>query len=255
MKKLVLLFVLGIAACGKDPEPASIAPPAPTTSIDDGDPVPPAPTGRKVSFRNPFGDMSYPDNLMVDGDFELTGRAGQMPWLAGNNQGARALDYDTGGVCRSGVRCAHVPSGTYLVGYMATPPAGKIFARVWAKPDSGKCSDVKSTIVDGTANAQLATLASQTPGPDDAGWCRYEAVIGAIPFHQPVMVVSASGSTATVDDVLALPTAGSKPNLAGPPLTKREEAEILKLVSALKKRGQPIFPPPMDPQPLWLDTP
>ena len=56
---------------------------------------------RTVEQRSPFGNTSYPANLLVDGDFEFTGRNEQMPWLAFGNAGQQTLNYDTGGLCHS----------------------------------------------------------------------------------------------------------------------------------------------------------
>ena len=67
---------------------------------------------------------------MVDGDFELTGRSDQAPWIV-YNQGQQTLNYDTGGRCRSGVRCAVIGKGDGLIGYLASPVTGNIQVRVY----------------------------------------------------------------------------------------------------------------------------
>ena len=74
----LLALPLVLAACGKTDGAA-------TTSTDDAgasaDATPVGPPGngvvRTIEERSPFGNLSVPDNLVLDGDFEFTGRNGQ----------------------------------------------------------------------------------------------------------------------------------------------------------------------------------
>lgn len=247
MKRAALLLLV---ACGK-PEPQGIAPPVPTQSIDTG----PTPSVvRTVGFRNPFGDDLHPDNLMLDGDFELTGRSGQTPWIAASGNGSGlTLAYETGGRCRSGIRCGHMPAGSILLGHLATPPAGKLYVRVWGKPEAEKCSDLSAALFDSTTNQTLGSAAAQAIVPDENGWCLYEGVFASLPLHSPALYLRAKQGV-TVDAALALPTTGSKPLLAGPPISRAEELVLARLTTALRQRGEPIRPPPMDP-PSFLPGP
>jgi hypothetical protein len=242
MKHALLLLLV---ACAK-PEPQGIAPPVPTQSIDSG--VVPTDVVRTVSFRNPFGDDLHPDNLMLDGDFELTGRSGQTPWTASNgNGGSLAITYETGGHCRSGVRCGYMPAGSILLGYAATPPAGKLYIRVWGKPEAEKCSDLSVVLFDSTTNQNAGTAVAQELVPDANGWCLYEGVLQSLPFHEPILFLRAKDQGVTIDAVLALPTTGPKPLLAGPPLSPADERLYARLSTALRHRGEPMLPPAMDP--------
>lgn len=250
---LVFILASGVAsgvACGK-PEPQGIAPPVPTQEIDAG--APPSGIVRTVGFRNPFGDATHPDNLVLDGDFEFSGRSGQTPWIAaGGNGGQMALAYETGGHCRSGVRCAFMPAESILLGHVATPPAGKIYIRVWGKPDgggdrAGKCSDLTVSFFDSTNNTSAGTAPAQSLVPDETGWCLYEAVLLGVPLHEPLLYLKSKDQPVIVDAVVALPTTGPKPLLAGPPISKAEEVLVGKIAAALRQRGEPIHPPPMDP--------
>lgn len=243
MKRLVLCFLL---ACGRD-EPRGIAPPVPTQEVDSGE-APASSVVRTVSYRNPFGDVGHPDNLALDGDFEFSGRSGQTPWIAASGNGAGLpLDYETGGHCRSGVRCGHMQAQSILLGTVATPPAGKLYVRVWAKPDAGKCSDLSVALFDSTTNQSAGSAAAQSPAPDDTGWCTYEAVVPSIPLHAPLLYLKSKEQAVTVDAVVVLPTTGPKPLLAGPPISKTEEALVGKLAAAMRQRGEPQKAPPMDP--------
>jgi hypothetical protein len=246
MKRLALIALIALIACGK-PEPEGIAPPVPTQEIDAGS-SPATAVVRTVSYRNPFGDAVHPDNLMLDGDFEFTGRSGQTPWIAASGTGAPInIDYETGGRCRSGVRCARMQGGSILLGHVATPPAGKIYLRIWGKPDSGKCSELSVAFFDSTNNQSAGTAPAQTPAPDETGWCLYEAVLASLPLHEPLLYLKSKEQAVTVDAAVALPTNGPKPLLAGPPLSKTDEALAGRIAAAMRQRGEPTRPPPMDP--------
>jgi hypothetical protein len=171
-------------------------------TVDAGAPI------RTVETRNPFGDTNYPSNLMVDGDFELTGRSEQMPWITFTQSGQSTLNYATGGKCKSGVRCASISSGTELVGYFTSPKTGSMNASLWVRPDSGTCTDVQVVALDldnqqGQPSAQLKPAA-----PDANGWCAFTGSIPNMAEEQPVLYVSVSDSmkgVALVDDGVVLP--------------------------------------------------
>ncbi len=192
------LFALGlaaigaVAACGADealapvPSPVPIADAgAPTSSVPV--PPPPAPPGasvkRTIMTRNPFG--SRPDNLLVDGDFELsttTQPGAQVGWRGFTGDGATAVEVDTetGGLCRSGLRCAVLDANMlyFLRGTSAALGKGNV-ASVWAKPPAGgRCSVVRAILVACDTSVTEGLLASSVrPGAD--GWCQYSATIPA----------------------------------------------------------------------------
>lgn len=253
MKRIaVLLLLVAGMGCDKN-EPQGIAPPVPTQEIDSGS-APASSVVRTVSYRNPFGDTVHPDNLVLDGDFEFSGRSGQTPWIAASGTGSGLnLDYETGGRCRSGVRCAHMQAGSILLGHVATPPAGKIYIRVWGKPDAGtmgappQCADLAVSFYDSTTNQSAGTAPAQSLAPDETGWCLYEAVLSSLPLHEPLIYLKAKEQAVTVDAAVALPTTGTKPLVAGPPISKTEEALVGKIAAAMRQRGEPNHAPPMDP--------
>lgn len=246
---LTLGLALPVAGCGKDAEPAPIAAPSPTTTTTEPEAPPPAPTARVVGWRSPFGDTLHPDNLMIDGDFEFTGRSGQMPWILVSSQAQAALDFDTGGRCRSGVRCAKMRQDTTMIGYLASPREKNLFVRVWGKPDSTKCGDVTIVLVDESANQTRGTLAAQQPEGDELGWCRYELLTKSMnqypyPWGNPALVVQAKKSATLIDDAVALPSAdGTKPLIGGPPLTDAQKTEIHSIIEWVKSHRQFGIPP------------
>ena len=163
---------------------------------------------RTVEVRNPFGDTDHPSNLMVDGDFELTGRSEQMPWITFTQSGQSTLNYATGGKCKSGVRCASVASGTQLVGYFASPKTGSMNASLWVRPDSGTCADVSVVALD-VDNQQGQPAASLTAAtPDANGWCLFTGSVPNMAEQQPVLFVTVADSmkgVALIDDGVVLP--------------------------------------------------
>ncbi len=163
---------------------------------------------RTVETRNPFGDTAMSSNLLVDGDFELTGRSEQMPWVAFTNSGQATLNYATGGQCKSGVRCASIAAGTQLVGYFASPKSGTMTGALWVRPDSGNCDDVQAHVLD--LNDQNGSfVASFTVSMQDPqGWCSLKADIPNMAEKQPAIYVApidGMQGSARIDDGVVLP--------------------------------------------------
>jgi hypothetical protein len=175
--------------------------------------VPPPPK-RTVEQRNPFGNTSSETNLVADGDFELTGRQDQMPWLAFDGNGQKTLDFETGGRCRSGVRCASLGAGDQMIGWLASPHDGGIDVSVWAKPKSNVCTDIEVRVLDLDTQSDGVAIAPSAPAADLGGWCHLTGVAPSLANRSAVVYVAVkSGVTTTilVDDVFAKPgVLGSK---------------------------------------------
>ncbi len=218
--RAVILFALGASvlalACGEDSTGTQgVTPPVPTQDVPPAAPVAPH---RTVGYRNPFGDLSHPDNLVADGDFELTGRGGQMPWQVYSGGGQATLDYDTGGRCLTGVRCAVIGKGQTLIGYFASPVKGNVEITMHARSDSGRCLDASIFTVD-LATGQPSSPVYAPTASDSSGWCTYTASAQNLADKQGVIDVeltgNAKGTRLWVDDVLALPASGSGKNQKG----------------------------------------
>ena len=160
-------------SCASGAARATCSRPIPPVVPDAGCPRPPCPT-RTVGHRSPFGDVFQADNLMVDGDFELTGRNDQAPWIVFDELGQQTLNYETGGHCRSGVRCAIIAPGERLVGYMASPAQerGRRDPRVRRSPTralrrrAGRRD--RSRHEPARRRRDRVDVVSQ---PDETGWC------------------------------------------------------------------------------------
>lgn len=205
---LSLASIFALSACDEGtipyfPPKGADAGDASAIAVDAGSPI------RTIETRNPFGDTSNPANLMVDGDFELTGRSEQMPWITFTNAGQSTLDYATGGKCKSGVRCASIASGTELVGYFSSPKTGSMNATLWVRPDSGNCNDVQVVALD-LDNQSSQPTASLTVSSQDAttGWCNFAGSIPNMAEEQPVLYVNVADTmkgVALIDDGVILP--------------------------------------------------
>jgi hypothetical protein len=196
--------LVGALGCTSDPTPP---PPTPALTSDAAVPAPAAAT-RTVGHRSPFGDAFQSDNLMVDGDFELTGRTDQAPWIVFTTS-QQTLNYETGGHCRSGVRCAIIVPNDALVGYMASPANESFEIRAYVKPDSGHCPDAQIYAFDVATSAISGSASATTQTPGDDGWCFFDGQAPAIVFQQPALYVqigpSTKSKTLIVDQVSVLP--------------------------------------------------
>ena len=204
MRALVpIVAVCMLSACGTDePKPAL---PAPLPSVDA---PPPAGPVRTVGYRNPLGNTRVVDNLMADGDFELTGRSGQMPWQAFDKNGQVTLDYDSGGRCRSGVRCGSFVKGQNLIGFFAFPDTGNVAVTIYGKPETGKCTDMRAYVYDLTNTAAATFLVQLASTPDATGWCTYSGVAKGLARLEPVVYLDNVGGRVLVDEAVALPVSG-----------------------------------------------
>jgi hypothetical protein len=210
-----LLRALGLVALAAPALLVGCAKPAATTPPDaedagigaDAEAPGPREVVRTVEQRSPFGNLDVPDNLLLDGDFEFTGRSGQMPWLAFGGLGQGTLNFATGGLCRSGVRCAALAAGLEMIGWMASPKSGGMNVSLWAKPPSGNCADLRVFVTDIEGEADGDGLRAQTAKANEGGWCRYEVDAANYAGKQPVLYVSTASSRVQgpilVDDVVA----------------------------------------------------
>lgn len=198
-------LALAAAGCGKND-----ASPAPSENVDaGGDAGAPGPQAvvRTVETRSPFGNLEVPDNLLLDGDFEFTGRNGQMPWLTFGGGGQGTLAFATGGLCRSGVRCAALAAGSEMIGWMASPKTGGMSVSLWAKPPSGSCTDLRAFVTDIEGEADGDSLVAESTKTDASGWCHFVGDTANFAGAQPVVYVATASNRVQgpilVDDVVA----------------------------------------------------
>ncbi len=206
MKRAIFTTALLVAACNQDQTGTQ---PQPPITSDAAVPILTTPP-RTVMHRNPFGDVLQHDNLMIDGDFEITGRSDQAPWVAFNTTaGQTTLNYDTGGHCRSGVRCGVIGVGDALIGYLATPLLGNFEVRLYIRPEGDHCADATVLVFDTSTQQTGDTIAAVEPAPRADGWCYFEGVGKNLAYGQPALYVELSkGSKSAfvrIDEASVLP--------------------------------------------------
>ena len=240
------------AACTEQlpKERPTVAPPStPTAPI-----TPTTPTTvpvRTVQNRSPFGELRT-DNLFLDGDFEFTGRNGQMPWLVFKSSGQGTIGFDTGGKCFSGIRCALMKKDDEMIGWVASAPQGanrNITFSVMAKTSTGVCSDVKLDVADLGSNSGGGTIQPPEAPSEEDGWCHFEGVAKGVPEGELVLYVTAKADQVWLDHAVAVSAAVKPmPSQAGTsiaiapdllPLTAETRARVRML--GVRIRGSRIY--------------
>jgi hypothetical protein len=138
----------------------------------------------------------------MNGDFELGIGAVAPGWYAVADGHVMPFRYRSGGACRSGLLCAEIAAGQALVATMvALPPSGVVRITAFAKPRSGRCADVRMTLVTETFGAPHAPglelrsaqgssdEESQSADQSGDGWCRH---VGVLTVDRPLDRVSLS---------------------------------------------------------------
>lgn len=211
---IALLGLAVLAGCGE--EKIDPVKPADTGTPDGGDGgAPPVPEPvREVYERNPIGVPI--DNLMVDGDFELsiTGESNtQAPWFAFKSNGAVEVPMlaETGGLCHTGLRCARVPANTDMLGW-GTSAANRTPHRmsIWTKLVSGRpfnpdrpC-ELASVYVLDCISFELLQEMEPAAQPDERGWCQHSTEFEGSRTGI-CMYVSVNSADVLVDSAVILP--------------------------------------------------
>jgi hypothetical protein len=147
---------------------------------------------RTVERRNPLGRTAE-HNLLVDGDFELSGGYGQFGWRAVSSGGGQTgLRHETGGLCRSGVSCGVLASDQSLLALGAAAADHALSVTLYTKPPVADCGLTQVSLINCTTYV-LSTVAQILPErlePDPDGWCKHHAV--APPMAQQPCLLLAS---------------------------------------------------------------
>ena len=207
----LLLAAAAAPGCGDAPGAA----PAPSSSADAsvapppvedaGLPVDAGPWRRDVFVRSPFGART--DNLFMDGDFEMSAQSdvgSQFGWRTFDSTGATELvtPIETGGLCKSGLRCAVMSTATLaLVRGASAPDLQPMRITIAAKPPmGGACSLlVGLAITCDDAHVLPGTFAADADAPGDDGWCTYTEQIAG---QQAAVCLYLENTLAATDTML-----------------------------------------------------
>jgi hypothetical protein len=194
-----IALALAAAACS-DPETVNpIDAGSSGSGANDAGPPPDAgPFVRSVTMRSPFG--SSPRNLLADGDFEWSvsgGTGSQFAWLTFSSTGTPLVSrIETGGLCKSGLRCAVIDKNSVmLLRGASAPDLHAMNASIAIRPPAGgSCASVRAIALPcDTLSAPQHLLSTPLEGSAD-GWCTLAAVLPG-----------SSSSTCIYVDALALP--------------------------------------------------
>ncbi len=196
-----------------------------------GAPVPPA-YRRTVAKRNPFGAQL--GNLMVDGDFEHSivreGSSAQLGWLAFNADGMFTyLRGETGGLCRTGLRCGILPAGNSFWGKGTSASQGGMIGEVWAKPPAGRpCAVVTPTLFYCNASGFETPIPPADSGPGEDGWCHYRVAVSGASRRMCMWIdgLLDPGEQALIDSVALLPDDGTAPLQSPEPMAPARLARV-----------------------------
>ena len=187
---VLVLALLAVACQEESLSPVATSAPAPTPTVPatggggSGE-TPPTPTKvREVSFRNPFGEVA--ENLLADGDFELSFASfdGQYGWFGFSPLSGSPvpLEAETGGLCRTGLRCARMQRGSGLFARgTAAPDGAEHQVSIWMKSTSGSpegatpCALADVYLIACDSFNVLGGLEA-AGSPDAAGWCQLDGV-------------------------------------------------------------------------------
>ena len=142
---------------------------------------------REVYQRNPWGSPAL--NLLADGDFELSidPGTGQYGWIGVDAGGSTQIPLvsETGGICRSGIRCARVPKGQALLGRGTAAPNmmahhASIFGKPATPPAAGAdpamvCKGIMQVTMISCDEGLIIKGLKPAAAPGDDGYCEYAA--------------------------------------------------------------------------------
>lgn len=235
-------LALLLAACDSD-EDVSQTKPEDAGTEDVVVPNEAGPPIRSIEQRNPFGEARE-DNLMVDGDFELTSSNGQYGWL-GFTAGAQGnLLRETGGLCRSGLTCGILTSDIDFLG-QGTAPKGESFdVSIYTKPPVADCGVTQVLLLRCTGAvfnaATIAQVPPTTSEPDEKGWCLHQANAPAQDVRPCLWVTSAAGAgnRTLVDQasILAVKGTSTASSLAAVPPSPETYDRISRALRTLRDR-------------------
>jgi hypothetical protein len=210
--RTLLPLALLLAACQGEVPPNPVPAESATTPTP---PVVPQEARRTVSTRSPLGGPV--GNLLVDGDFELSiviqGASPQSGWYAFSGNAQTYLRGETGGLCKSGLRCAVLPGGVLLFGQGTSAKDSGMVASAWAKPpEGGDCSSVLVDVIHCSFDNVGTPIPPVDAVPAEDGWCEYRGRVERQSVAVCMLIESGSldgFATSLVDHAAIVPDDGT----------------------------------------------
>lgn len=197
------------------------------------------PIRRQVFERSPFGNLDRAGDLLVDPDFEWSTGRGQTGWVAMDDTGQQRVTIETGGTCRSGLRCVKIEGTTGLLGRGIGAANGGTTLSLWAKVSEPTCDILSIYLLRGMTYTYVsgANVRPVADAPDEHGWCRFEGT--APPQPEPIDVYielkpSVLKTYAILDEASLRPSDGMSA-MAAPGAWQIDEAARERVLSRLAR--------------------
>jgi hypothetical protein len=187
-----------------------------------------APTAKRQVFeRNPIGGPT--GNLLADGDFEMSivsanAAGGQYGWVAFDmNGGVVQLLGETGGICKTGLRCGRVQKNAILFARGTAAP-GEVPHRAsimvkaleeFTPPPGKHACDFVTVYVINCDNFDIEKGLKGPNEPDADGWCE---LAGEVPPSTTALCMYAETKVETLADSATL--------LAAPDLAMSTQSKV-----------------------------
>jgi hypothetical protein len=201
---------------------------------------------RVVYHRNPFGNVAETKNLLWDGDFELSSPfSDQYGWLTGAPFSYSFTGARIGPECRSGIKCAALAKGKYLIGIGVAVRDAPLEASVWVRAPLASCAKVNVELMSLTGQADPDIKVPVVDEGADAAWCHYHVIAAPRATKTYLSIHNKSADIVIVDDAVlkaALPLQALT-MAAGAP-TAEEAASRAEVRAGIASLRGPHDPPP-----------
>lgn len=201
---------------------------------------------RVLLQRNPFGNVAETRNLLWDGDFELSSPfSDQYGWLTGAPFSYSFTGARIGPECRSGIKCAALAKGKYLVGIGVARRDARLEASVWVRAPLASCAKVSVELTSLTGQVDPDVKLPLVDEGADEGWCHYRVTADARATKTYLSIHNKSADTVIVDDAVlkAAPPLQALTIAAGAP-TAEEAASLAEVRAGIASLLGPHDPPP-----------
>lgn len=216
-------------------------------------PVEAGPLRRTVMQRSPFGGLEHTDNLLIDGEMEMSAGAGQTPWLGLSFGGQAELVVETGGRCRSGLRCLVLNQQVdSVLGYGVAAGDKPLEFWMWAKVPGNDCNVLTVYLFPRMTMyiSMFHQVQAEKAEPNADGWCRYHALRNPMDESTGVYVEASllPNQRVILDEAVLRPADGLSPtSLRSLPVSKADHARIVKrLAPVLRQRWIGPAPSPRE---------
>ncbi len=196
------------------------------------------PVVRTVIVRDVFENFDVPNNLMLDGGFELSGEMATT-WSA---YGAH-LTFGNGAACRTGVRCGVAAQNQPIFGFFVSPKTGSIEISLRTRTNGAPCDAMTVAVFDSYSQSQGTMVQLSSASLEADGWCSLTGTTGALNLATPLLYLEPWQGNAHIDDVVvravSSTTAFSMTPAAPLPIAIQARAKVIRAQAAAILQNRP----------------